>query len=92
MHLLGGIVIGLTVGRLFSLFTLRKLKGGKVTFMGIGVIGAMLGDLCFRMLHRYDLVSGFFYQEVTIIFEMILGAGIACYLVNFLGKKDTLSL
>jgi len=90
MHVLGGIVIGLIVGRLFSIFTLRKVKGGKYTFMVAGVFGSLGGDAFFRILHVLGFVSNFYYKEVTIIFEMIGGACIASYLLSLLGKKEVI--
>lgn len=91
MHILGGLFIGIVVGRIFSMFTLRKLKGGKLTFMLVGVIGSIGADLVFRTLYYNDLVSNFFYAETTIIVEMIFGAVIACYLVNLLGRKEKIT-
>ena len=90
MHILGGIFIGLLVGKVFSAFTLRKIKGGKYTFMGVGIVGAFIADLSFRFLHSRALVSSFYYQETSIIFEMIIGAIGACYLVNLFGKKESI--
>jgi uncharacterized membrane protein YeaQ/YmgE (transglycosylase-associated protein family) len=90
MHILGGVFIGMLVGKIFSVFTLRKLKGGKYSFMAAGVAGSFIGDLTFWFLHNRDLVSSFYYQESVIIFEMICGAIIACYLVNHLGKKESI--
>ena len=90
MHILGGIVVGLIVGKVFSVFTLRKLKGGKYTFMAVGVAGSFLMDLFFWFLHSKNLISSFYYQEFVIIFEMIVGAIGACYLVNLLGKKESI--
>ena len=90
MHILGGIFIGVLVGKIFSAFTLRKLKGGKYTFFGAGIAGSFAADLLFRFLHKHDLVSSFFYQEFVIIFEMIGGAIAACYLINLLGKKESI--
>jgi len=88
MHILGGIVIGLVVGKLFATFTLRKVKGGKYTFMGVGIIGSLLSDLTFKFLVKHDLVSKFFYRQTTIIFEMIAGAAVACYVLHLFGKKE----
>ncbi|MBW2304572.1 MAG: hypothetical protein JRF57_12785 [Deltaproteobacteria bacterium] len=90
MHILGGFFIGILVGRIFSAFTLRKLKGGKYTFMGVGTAGAFLCDLLFRFLHERHIVSSFWYREEVIIFEMIGGAIAACYLANLLGKKESI--
>ena len=90
MHILGGMFIGVIVGKIFSAFTLRKVKGGKYTFMGVGIAGSLIGDLIFRILHSKGLVSSFYYQEFVIIFEMIGGAIGACYLVNLLGKKESI--
>lgn len=90
MHIIGGIFIGGLVGKVFSAFTLRRLKGGKYSFMGAGIIGAFAGDLIFRYLHSMQLVSSFWYQEYIIIFEMIGGAVAACYLANLLGKKESI--
>ena len=90
MHIFGGIFIGMLVGKIFSAFTLRKLKGGKYTFMGAGIVGSFLTDLLFRFLHDQELVSAFYYQEVVIIFEMIGGAIVACYLANLFGKKESI--
>ena len=89
MHILGGIFIGALVGRIFSAFTLRKVKGGKYTFMLVGIAGAFIADFTFMYLNN-RLVSSFFYQRSTIIFEMIGGAIVACYLVNLLGKKESI--
>jgi len=90
MHILGGILIGLAVGKLFSTFTLRKVKGGKYTYMLVGIIGSFLCDLAFKFLFEHDLVTSFFYKQTTIIFEMIAGASIACYILNLFGKKETI--
>ena len=90
MHILGGIFIGVLVGKIFSAFTLRKLKGGKYSFMGAGIVGSFGADLIFRFLHDHHLVSSFFYIKFVIIFEMIGGAIVACYLVNLLGKKESI--
>ena len=90
MHILGGILVGMLVGRIFSAFTLREVKGGKYTFMGVGVAGSLIADLTFRFLHSKHLVSDFYYDEFVIIFEMIGGAIVACYLVNRLGKKESI--
>jgi len=87
-HILGGIVIGLVVGKFFATFTLRKVKGGKYTFMGVGIIGSLLSDLTFKFLVRHDLVSKFFYRQTSIIFEMIAGAAVACYVLHLFGKKE----
>ncbi|MBW2017082.1 MAG: hypothetical protein JRF57_12775 [Deltaproteobacteria bacterium] len=76
--------------RFLSAFTLRKLKGGKYTFMAVGIAGDFLCDLLFRLLHEHHLVSSFWYQEQVIIFEMIGGAIAACYLANLLGKKESI--
>jgi uncharacterized membrane protein YeaQ/YmgE (transglycosylase-associated protein family) len=91
MHILGGVFVGLITGRIFSMFTLRKVKGGKLTFMGVGVAGSLGADLFFKILYENGLVSNFFYGETTIIVEMIVGAVIACYLVNLLGKKEEIT-
>ena len=90
MHILVGIFIGLLVGTIFSRFTLRKMLGGKYTYMGAGAIGSLLADLTFKFLLSKRLVSGFWYKEEIIIFEMIGGAIVACYLVNLLGKKESI--
>ena len=90
MHILSGIFIGLVVGRVFGTFTLRKIKGGRYTFMGAGIAGAFIADLTFKFLLSKHLVSGFWYKESVIVFEMIGGAIVACYLVNLLGKKESL--
>ena len=90
MHILGGIVIGVLVGKIFSAFSLRKVKGGKYSFMAAGVAGALIADLIFRFLHSNNLISSFYYQEFVIIFEMIGGAIGACYLANLLGKKESI--
>lgn len=90
MHILGGIFIGILIGKIFSAFTLRRLKGGKYSFMGAGVAGAFIGDLIFRFLHSRQWVSSFWYQEHIIIFEMIGGAIALCYLINMLGKKESI--
>lgn len=90
MHILGGIFVGLLVGKVFSAFTLRKLKGGKYIFMGTGVVGSLGADLIFWFLHSRRLVSSFYYGEFVIILEMIVGAICACYLVNLLGKKESI--
>ena len=66
MHILGAIFIGIVVGRLFSTFTLRKIKGGKYAFMCVGIIGAVVGDVIFRILYEHDLVSKFFLEHITI--------------------------
>jgi len=90
MHILGGIVIGLLVGKVFSAFTLRKLKGGKYAFMGAGIAGAFIADLIFRFLHSRGLVSSFFYQESVVIFEMLGGAIALCYVINLFGKRESI--
>ena len=90
MHILGGIFIGILCGKIFSAFTLRKVKGGKYTFMGVGIAGSFIADFLFCFLNDYQIVSSFFYQEHVIIFEMICGAIGACYLVNLLGKKESI--
>jgi uncharacterized membrane protein YeaQ/YmgE (transglycosylase-associated protein family) len=91
MHILGGVFVGLVVGRLFSMFTLRKLKGGKIAFMAVGVLGSIGTDLFFKVLYENELVSNFFYRETTIIVEMVCGAILACYLANLLGKKEEIT-
>jgi len=91
MHILGGVFVGLVVGRLFSMFTLRRLKGGKITFMVVGVVGSLGADVFFKILYENDLVSNFFYRETTIIVEMICGAILACYLVNLLGRREKIT-
>ena len=91
MHILGAIFIGIVVGRLFATFTLRKIKGGKYTFMVVGIIGALLGDIVFRILYEHDLVSKFFLEQITIVFEMIGGALVACYILNVFGKKQMIT-
>lgn len=88
MHIIGGILIGIIVGRAFAMFTLRKIRGGKYTFMVVGVIGSILCDLVFKFLFENDLVSGFFYKQTTIMVEMVVGAAIACYVLNRFGKKE----
>jgi len=90
MHILGGIFIGVLVGKIFSAFSLRKVKGGKYTFLIVGIAGSLITDLIFRVLHGKGLISSFYYQEVVIIFEMIGGAIVACYLINLLGKKESI--
>ena len=90
MHILGGIFIGMLVGKVFAAFTLRKVRGGKYTFMGAGTAGSFAADLTFRFLHSKALVSSFYYQELVIIFEMIAGAIVACYLFNLFGKKESI--
>ena len=90
MHILGGMFIGVLVGKIFSTFTLRKVKGGKYTFMIVGIAGSLIADLLFRILHGKGLISSFYYQEVVIIVEMIVGAIVACYLTNLLGKKESI--
>jgi uncharacterized membrane protein YeaQ/YmgE (transglycosylase-associated protein family) len=92
MHILGGLLIGLVVGRGFSLFTLRKLKGGKYTFMVVGMVGSIGTDLIFKTLYERNLVSSFFYTETSIIVEMVVGALAACYLVNLLGRQEQIPL
>ena len=91
MHILGGVFIGLITGRIFAMFTLRRVKGGKLTFMAVGVVGSIGADLFFKILYENDLVSNFFYAETSIIVEMVIGAVIACYLVNLLGKKEEIT-
>ena len=88
MHILGSIFIGVVIGKLFATFTLRKVKGGQYTFMGVGILGSILSDLAFKVLYEHNLVSNFFYKETTIIFEMVVGAVIACYILNLFGKKE----
>ena len=90
MHILSGIFIGMLVGKIFSAFTLRKVKGGKYTFMSVGIAGSLIGDLIFNFLHSKGIVSSFYYQEFIILFEMIGGAIGACYLVNLLGRKESI--
>lgn len=92
MHILGSLLIGLVVGRGFSLFTLRKLKGGKYTFMAVGMVGSIGTDVAFKVLYEQDLVSSFFYTETSIIVEMVIGAFAACYLVNLLGRREEIPL
>jgi uncharacterized membrane protein YeaQ/YmgE (transglycosylase-associated protein family) len=91
MHILGGVFVGLLTGRIFGMFTLRKVKGGKLTFMAVGVAGSLGADLLFKILYDHDLVSNFFYAETTIIVEMVIGAVIACYAVNLLGKNEEIT-
>ncbi len=91
MHILGGVLIGLITGRVFSLFSLRKVKGGKLTFMAVGVVGSVGADLVFKVLYEKGLVSNFFWAETTIIIEMVAGAVTACYLLNLLGKKEEIT-
>jgi len=92
MHIMGGVIIGLIIGKLFATFTLRKVKGGKYTFMGAGVFGSLASDLTFKFLFDQELVSNFFYRQTTIIFEMIVGASVACYILHRLGKKEKIEL
>ena len=91
MHILGGIIVGLVMGRVFSMFTLRKVKGGKITFMITGVAGSLGCDLLFKTLYENQLVSNFYYGETAIIVEMVVGALAACYLVNLLGRKEEIT-
>jgi uncharacterized membrane protein YeaQ/YmgE (transglycosylase-associated protein family) len=91
MHILGIILIGSILGRIFAVFTLRKIKGGKYTFMVTGIAGALLFDLLFKTLYERKIISSFFYQEATIIFELIAGALIACYILNLFGKKEKIT-
>ena len=77
--------------QVFSLFTLRKVKGGKFTFMAVGVIGSIGTDLLFKALYEHRLVSSFYYSETSIIVEMVVGAMAACYIVNRLGKKEEIA-
>jgi uncharacterized membrane protein YeaQ/YmgE (transglycosylase-associated protein family) len=91
MHILGGVIIGLIVGRLFATFTLRKVRGGRYSFMGVGVIGSLASDLAFKYLYEQGWVSNFFYRETTIIFEMLAGAAVVCYLLNLFGEKEIIS-
>jgi uncharacterized membrane protein YeaQ/YmgE (transglycosylase-associated protein family) len=88
MHILGGILVGIVVGRIFATFTLRKIKWKKFLFMAVGILGSLVCDIIFKTLYEHDLVSNFFYRETTIIIEMIAGASIACYLLNLFGKKE----
>ena len=90
MHIVGNIFIGLLVGKVFSAFTLRKVKGGKFTFMGAGIAGAFAADLAFSFFHGKGLISSFYYQEFVIIFEMLCGAVGACYLANLTGRKESI--
>ena len=92
MHILGGVVIGLVVGKLFATFSLRKVEGGKYTFMAVGIIGSLLGDALFLVLYEYEIVSEFFYKQTTIIFEMIAGASVACYILHSIGKREQIEL
>jgi len=89
MHIAGGIIIGIVIGRLFSIFTLREIKGGKYTYMLVGIIGSIVSDLIFRFLWSNDLVSSFFYKQYVIIFEMIIGSFALCYLVSKLGTRKS---
>ncbi len=92
MHIAGGIIIGLLVGRIFSLFSLRIVKGGKYTFMLGGVFGSLAADLTFYMLYNYEYVSSFFYKQAVIVFEMFFGALLVCYLINKFGSKRDIDL
>lgn len=92
MHIAGGILIGLLVGRVYSLFSLRIVKGGKYTFMLGGVFGSFAADMVFYLLWSHDYVSSFFYKQHIIALEMMAGALIVCYLIGKLGKKKDIEL
>lgn len=87
MHMIAGIVIGVIIGRVYGAFSLKKIFGGKYTFMGAGFIGSFGADLTFKYLLSKRLVTGFWYKEEIIVIEMIVGAVLACYLVSFLDRK-----
>lgn len=87
MHIAGGVVIGMLVGRLFSMFSLRTVKGGKYTYMLAGVVGSIAADLVFKLLYNRGYVSAFFYDQHIIVFEMIFGAMVGSYLLSRLGSK-----
>jgi len=91
MHILGGIILGAVTGKIFATFTLRKLKWKKIAFILIGICGSLMSDLIFRFLYKEEFVSNFFYKETTIVFEMIVGAFIACYILNLFSKKEIIS-
>ena len=50
MDIVWFLVIGLVAGWLASLITKRERKG-IVSYMAIGVVGALLGGFLFRLLH-----------------------------------------
>ena len=50
MDIVWFLLIGLVAGWLASLITKRERKG-IVSYMAIGVVGAFLGGLLFRLLH-----------------------------------------
>mgnify|MGYP006283281193 FL=1 len=92
MHILGGVVIGLVVGRVFSLFSLKRICAKKYLFMLAGGIGSLSCDLLVKFLYENEYVSEFFYRQTTIVFEMIFGAAVACYILNLLGKREEIDL
>lgn len=92
MHIAGGIVIGLVVGRVFSLFSLKVIRAKKYLFMLAGVVGSLSCDLLVKYLYENDYVSSFFYKQTTIVFEMIIGAVVACYILNLFGKHEDIDL
>jgi len=92
MHIAGGVVIGLVVGRVFSLFSLKVIWAKKYLFMLAGVVGSFSCDLLVKFLYENEYVSEFFYRQTTIVFEMILGAVVACYVLNLLGKHEEIDL
>lgn len=92
MHIAGGIVIGLIVGRVFSLFSLKVIRAKKYLFMLAGVAGSLSCDLAAKYLYENGYVSGFFYKQTTIVFEMIFGAVVACYILNYFGKDEEIEL
>lgn len=87
MHIIAGVLIGIIIGRVYGAFSLKRVIGGKYTFMGAGLIGSFAADLTFKYLLGKRLVSGFWYKEEIIVIEMIVGAALACYLVGFLDRK-----
>ena len=87
MHILGSLLIGLVIGKLFATLTIRDVWGGRYSFMAVGIIGSILGDVLFRILFEYDLVSKFFQKQVAIMIEMGGGAFVACYILSLFGRK-----
>jgi uncharacterized membrane protein YeaQ/YmgE (transglycosylase-associated protein family) len=92
MHIAGGILIGFLVGRVFSMFSLKQIKGKKYVFSAAGIVGSLSCDLMFKYLYENELVSEFFYRQTTIIFEMVVGALAICYIVNKFGKEEKIDL
>lgn len=92
MHIAGGVLIGILIGRIFSMFSLKQIRGKKIVFAAAGIFGSLSFDLAFKYFYENEYVSEFFYRQTTIIVEMMVGALVVCYIVNKFGKDEKIDL